>query len=158
MSYVKSEHNRSRVNRFHLELFDQGNLNVADEILADDFVAHAPGTPAMWLEGVEGVKRAVIALRDGCTNIRVLDREDTVTKGGKVAVRWILTATHSGELFGIPPTGHRFTVTGISIFRMDPNGLGGKIAEMWIEWDQVGLMQQLGAILDQGAILTQEAG
>ncbi len=146
MSYVKSEHNRALVNRFHLELFDQGDLTVADDTFSDDFVAHAPGAPVGWLDGVEGVKRAATALRAGCTDIRVLDREDTTTKGGKVAVRWVMTATHTGDLFGVPPTGRRFTITGINVFRMDPNGPGGKIAELWVQWDRVGLMQQLGAV------------
>ena len=151
MSYLKSEHNRSTVNRFHLELFDQENLDIADKLFADDFVAHAPGALAEWLDGIEGVKRAVAALRAGCTDVRVLDREDTITKGGKVAVRWVLTATHTGDLFGIPATGRRFTITGISVFRMDPNGPDGKIVELWVQWDQVGLMQQLGAVPERAA-------
>ncbi len=57
-------------------------------------------------------------------------------------VRWSMTGTHGGELMGVPPTGRPIEVTGFDLFRIEER----KIAELWQNWDQLGLMQQIGAI------------
>ena len=68
--------------------------------------------------------------------------EDELADGDKVATRWTATGTHTGELMGIPPTGKQVTVTGMDINRL----VGGKIVEHWGEFDQMGMMQQLGVV------------
>ena len=57
-------------------------------------------------------------------------------------VRWTARGTHQGELLGITPTGKKFSITGISFLRI----ANGKIAEQWVNWDTLGLLQQLGAV------------
>jgi predicted ester cyclase len=57
-------------------------------------------------------------------------------------IRWTMSGTHQGELMGIAATGKRMTVTGFDLFRI----AGGKIVEMWQDADQLGMLQQLGAI------------
>ena len=59
-----------------------------------------------------------------------------------VAALWSLTGTHLGPFMGIAPTGKRIAITGVSMYRIS----GGKIVEEWVEWDALGLMQQLGAV------------
>ncbi len=66
---------------------------------------------------------------------------DQIGEDDKVAVRWNFTGTHKGELMG-HPTGKQVTMTGISIVRI----VNGKIAEAWEEWDNLGMMQQLGVV------------
>jgi len=66
--------------------------------------------------------------------------EDMITEGDKVVLRWTWGGTHTGEFWGVPPTGMQVTVTGISILRIE----GGKIVEEWGEMDNMGLMAQLG--------------
>lgn len=68
--------------------------------------------------------------------------EQQIAEGDKVVTRWKAQGTHKGELMGIPPTGKQVTVTGISIERI----VGGMIVESWEEFDQMGMMQQLGVI------------
>ena len=58
----------------------------------------------------------------------------------KVAVRVTNRGTHQGELMGIPPTGRQVTITGITINRLS----GGKIEEQWNNFDQLGVLRQLG--------------
>jgi hypothetical protein len=58
------------------------------------------------------------------------------------ATRFTFCGRHTGDLFGIAPTGKAFTVTGIDIHRIE----GGRIVEEWTSWDVFGLMQQLGAL------------
>jgi predicted ester cyclase len=65
-----------------------------------------------------------------------------VVEGGKVAVRWTMTGTHTGEWKGIPPTNKRVTFWGISIDRI----AGGKFVESWERYDTLGWMQQLGLV------------
>jgi steroid delta-isomerase-like uncharacterized protein len=67
---------------------------------------------------------------------------DLVTEEGKVVVRWNFTGTHKGPLMGIAPTNKRVAMTGMSITRVG----GGKIVEAWEEWDNLGMMQQLGIV------------
>jgi len=56
--------------------------------------------------------------------------------------RWSCRGTHKGDLGGIAPTGKQITISGVSIARV----AGGKMAEGWINWDALGLMQQLGVV------------
>jgi predicted ester cyclase len=58
-----------------------------------------------------------------------------------VVDRWTFSGTHSGEFMGAPATGKRVTVSGIDIFRV----ADGRLAELWQSWDQLGMMQQIGA-------------
>lgn len=63
-------------------------------------------------------------------------------EGDRVAVRYHLDMTHRGEFQGIPPTGKRVRLNGISILRFADD----KVVERWNEGDFLGLLQQLGAI------------
>ena len=68
--------------------------------------------------------------------------EDVVAQGDRVPVRWTFHGTHEGEFFGSPPTGARVTMSAIEINRV----VDGKIVEHWVELDQLGILQQIGAI------------
>jgi hypothetical protein len=70
-----------------------------------------------------------------------------LAEGDRVVTRWTARGTHRGELMGIPPTGKPVTMTGITINRLE----GGKVVEDWTVFDQLGLLQQLGAIPAPGA-------
>ena len=65
-----------------------------------------------------------------------------IADGEYVATRWTATGTHKGDLFGIAPTGKQSTVTGITI----DHWVDGKVAEAWVNWDTLGLLQQIGAV------------
>ena len=72
--------------------------------------------------------------------------EDQIAEGDTVMTRWSGRGTHQGPLMGIPPTGKQSTVTGMSIGRSE----GGKIVEVWTEFDLLGVLQQLGVIPTMG--------
>ncbi len=69
-----------------------------------------------------------------------------VAEDDKVVIRVGISATHEGELLGIPPTGNRLALSAIEIYRLE----GGEIAEQWVQVDTLGMMQQLGAIPTPG--------
>jgi steroid delta-isomerase-like uncharacterized protein len=115
-------------------------LNRAGELVAADFVDHAP-MPGQ-APGLEGVKRKWAMYLDAIPDFRITI-EDLVAEGEKVAVRRTYEGTHTGgPLLGIPATGKRFQFGGISIFRL----ANGRIAEHWEQLDRLALMQQLGVV------------
>jgi steroid delta-isomerase-like uncharacterized protein len=134
------EENKALIRRFVQEAFNQGNLDVADEVYAPRFFSYDPATSEEERRP-EDVKQFVNMYRsafpDGRTTI-----EDLIAEGDKVAYRWAYRGTHQGELMGIAPTGKEVTITGITIDRIS----GGRIEEEWNNFDQLGMLQQLGVV------------
>lgn len=139
---MSTQDNRAVVQRWFNEVFTQGNLGVADEIFASDYVNH---DPTGWPQGPQGAKAAASAYRAGYSDL-AFTIEDQIAEGDRVTTRWTAHGTHDGELYGVPPTGKKVTVTGISIERI----AGGKIAETWVNFDALGMLQQLGVIPTMG--------
>jgi steroid delta-isomerase-like uncharacterized protein len=132
--------------REHLEvLFNQHRVDRTDETVAADYVDHAllPGQAP----GLAGAKKKWAGYLAAFPDVR-LTIEDMVAEGDKVAVAWTGEGTQQGELLGIPPTGKRVRVMGISIYRLAE----GKIAEQWEQWDRLNLMQQLGVVPAPGQV------
>jgi steroid delta-isomerase-like uncharacterized protein len=134
------EENRALIQRFVEEAFNRGNLGVVDEIYSPDYVGHTAGAPEQT-SGPEGVKGFVGLYRSAFPDLHTTI-EDIVTEGDKLAYRWTAVGTHQGELFGVPPSSNRVELTGITIERME----GGKIVETYNNFDQLGMMRQIGAI------------
>ena len=134
-----SEENKAVIRRFYEEVWNEKNLDAIDELIAADHVDHTlpPGLPP----GREGVKAFVSMYLSAFPDTK-MTIEDIVAEGDKVVTRWTATATHTGELMGIPATGKQVTVTGLDINRYS----GGKSVEHWGKFDQMGMMQQLGVI------------
>jgi predicted ester cyclase len=119
------------------EVFGQGKLEVADEIIAPDFIDHEMSDA----RGPEALKEAANMLRAAFSGLK-FSMEDTITEGDQIAIRFLATGTHTGEFAGAPASGKPISVNGIDIIRFE----GGKAVEHWGFMDQVGLMQQIGAM------------
>jgi steroid delta-isomerase-like uncharacterized protein len=139
-----SEENKALARRFLEEACNEGNLGVVDEIVASDYVLHDPALPEE-IRGPEGVKGFVQMYRSAYPDI-VITVEDQIAEGDDVVTRWTGRGTHQGELLGVPPSGNRVEVAGITIDRIS----GGKFAESWTTYDALGMMQQIGAIPPPG--------
>ena len=136
-----SEENKELARRWN-KIFE-GDFAIAEEIVAEDCVYH--NGPPDILPGPEGVKEWAIMIRNGFPDIRIT-AEDFVAEGDKVAGRVDAEGTHNGEFFGVPPTGKTVTFSGINIMRI----ADGKIVEHWVQYDTMGIMQQIGAIPGPG--------
>jgi steroid delta-isomerase-like uncharacterized protein len=137
---MSAEENKSVSRRVAEEIFNGGNLDLADELYAPDYVLHDPMLPED-LHGPEGLKQYAAMTLGAFPDARVTV-EDQVAEGDKVVSRWTATGTHTGDLMSIPPTGRRIKVSGITINRFS----GGKITEDWYQSDDLGMMRQIGVI------------
>ncbi len=132
------EANKAVVKRYWDELWNDKHGEILDEIAVDpvafhfpDGQAHQPPTLHKWFE------TALVAFPDVHFTVDILMAEDDL-----VAARWSYVATNTGEFLGRPGTGKRVIDKGIDIFRIE----NGKIVEMWVAQDSLGLMQQLGVL------------
>jgi steroid delta-isomerase-like uncharacterized protein len=137
-----SEQNKAFDRRI-FEAVSNKNLDALNELLADDMVDHElpPGLPP----GRDGTKAFLGMFTSAFPDIEVTI-EDQIAEGDKVVTRWTATGTHTGELMGIPATGKQVKMAGIDITRFS----NGKNVEHWGQFDQMGLMQQLGVIPTPG--------
>ena len=134
------EGNRALIQRFVEETFNRGNLDIVDEIYAPDYVGHTAGSPEQTL-GPEDVKEFVGLYHSAFPDLHTAI-EDIVTEGDKAAYRWTAVGTHQGEQLGVPPSNNRVELTGITIERIE----GSKIVETYNNFDQLGMMRQIGAM------------
>lgn len=135
-----SEQNKMLVRRAIEEVWNQGNFDLVDELIASDLVIHLPA-PGQEVRGPEGVKQFYGMLRAAFPDIH-FTINDQIAEGDRVVTRWTAQGTHTGEYRGIPPTGRQFKVTGIDIDRV----AGSKVVECWPIEDDLGLLQQLGLV------------
>jgi steroid delta-isomerase-like uncharacterized protein len=141
---VSTEENKALARRWFEDLFNAGNLEVAEEIVAPDHVNHDPTLPDIP-PGPEGQKQIVNLYRGAFTNAHI-SVEDQLAEGDRVVTRWTGSGTHQGELMGVAPTGNQVTITGLTINRISE----GKIVESWSNYDALGMMRQIGAIPEPG--------
>ncbi len=142
---MSSEQNKSVVSRWMDELFNKGNVSINDEILVPDYINHDPSLPEDN-RSREGFKQFVSMVRSAFPDFQ-LNCVDQIAEGDQVVTRFSMGGTHKGEFIGIAPTNKQSQLTGISIERL----AGGKVVETWVNWDALGMMQQLGVIPPPGS-------
>lgn len=113
------------VRRLYAEVFNEGRLEAADELVSPTFVAHGGPVDAT---GPDFFKGTATRLRDAFSGMR-FDLRDVFADGDRIAARWLMTGTHTGDSLGVPPTGEPVAREGIVIFRVDEHGL----AEQWTQ-------------------------
>ena len=139
-----SEGNKNAVRRLFEEVWNKGNLQVTDELFTPNYTHHDSSTPDVG-RGPESEKKRATLYRAAFPDFR-LTIEDLIAEGETVMARWSCRGTHKGDLSGIAPTGKQFTISGVSIARF----ANGKMAEGWVNWDALSLMQQLGVVPELG--------
>jgi steroid delta-isomerase-like uncharacterized protein len=133
-----SDKNKALAARIPLEAFNQGKLEVIDEVIADNSIDHdsmPPGFPP----GKEGLKLLAKSLRSAFPDFKItIDLQ--VAEGDLVVAHAKSTGTMKGEFGGMPPSGKTATWEAIHITRIKND----KIVEHWSVQDQLGMLQQLG--------------
>jgi predicted ester cyclase len=130
--------NKSVVRQFG-EALNNHALSLLDEIVAPDFVRYCQATPWIEIHSRDDFKRFLegdwASVPDGQTNLRLL-----VAEGDFVAVYCTLTGTQTGPWGPFSPSGKRFELDFAGVFRL----AGGKIVELWVTWDNLAALTQLG--------------
>ncbi len=135
---MSSEDNKAVVRTFFAGL-NHGNLDIVDQVCAENYRVHFPGTPGpMDRANVKLFWGGFFGAFPGIQHTI----EDIVAEGDKVAIRMVIQGVHRGDFQGIPPTGKQITIGALNIYHFS----GGKIVEQWVEYDAVGMLQQLGVM------------
>ena len=135
-----SDDDKRLVRRALEEIYAQGDLELANELVHPDFVDHEPAHPEQPT-GPESVRRTVRRLHSAFGELR-FEVEDEIADGDKVVQRVTMSGRHTGPLMGREPTGRPFAVRHVYIWRI----ADGKIAEHWGSRDDLGLLGQLGLL------------
>jgi len=117
---------------------NRGEVSEAEKVFAADCVIHINGIPDPNLS-VAGLQQMVAGLLAAFPDLR-FTIEDQFVAGDKVAIRWVAEGTNSAPFGNVPATGRHVRVDGLILDRV----ADGKVVERWEQWDQAGMMQQLG--------------
>jgi steroid delta-isomerase-like uncharacterized protein len=121
------------------DVWSEGKFEVVDRLVDARYIGHS--SPAgTETRGTEGYRQYFADLRAAFPDLHV-SVEDEIEEGDRVVVRWTARATHLGTFAGVPASGRRGEVAGISIYRI----ADGKVIECWTNMDNLGLLQQIGA-------------
>ncbi len=144
------EHNKTIVRRYQ-DAYNTGNFAALAEVVAADVLTPniVSGMPP-GLEGAQAVHQTtLLGMPDYHTHI-----EELIAEGDKVVARVTITGTHTGNFWGLPPTGRRVNLSAIYIVRIADD----KIVEHWGEEDGMKVYRQLGFKLKPEPLADQPAG
>ena len=130
------EETKAIVTRYLEEFWNNGRMEIADDIVAADYTDHRPVGET---KGPAALKQFATAFRNAFPDLHFLV-QDRFTEQEKAVARWTFNGTHKGELLGIAATGHKVTLQGTTILHLS----GGRITETWVFWDRLSLLEQLG--------------
>jgi predicted ester cyclase len=139
---MSTEDNKRVVRRLYAEGF---KFSAMDEFFSPDLIYHDPPPIPGLKPGLEAIKQTFRTFASAAPEGNPIIH-DLIAEGDLVVVRMTAAGLHTGELFGIPPTGKRLEMTGIVIYRFQD----GKIVERWAQHDFLGLMHQLGVLAATG--------
>jgi steroid delta-isomerase-like uncharacterized protein len=133
------EKNVELMKRWYREVWREARNETIFELIAPRASLHGQTGPAEEIKGPEGFLAFAQRIREAFPDTEVAV-EDVFCVGDKVAVRWVATGTHTGSGMGVPPSGKRISISGMTIARI----LEGKIVEGWDSWDRLGMLEQIG--------------
>ncbi len=137
---MSAEQNKSIVRRWVEGGWNGGDLALIDQLLAPDYVLHDPQAPVP-ITSSAAFKEFVTAYRTALPDMH-MTVDDLIAEGDKVVWRFTARGTHDGPLMSLPPSGRPVVTTGIVISRF----VDGKWAEDWLNFDLLGMLQQIGVI------------
>ena len=124
--------------RMFEEVINNGNLGVADELFADDFIDHGPMGD---IHGRDAFKALVAQWRDAVPDVHCTVK-DVFADGDRVA--WLVhtTGTHTGDSLGFPATGKKFETVSPNIARFRDE----RVVEHWAEQGMISMLGQIGVL------------
>ena len=121
---AKLEANKALVRRVYRDWWNaHGNAASVDEMVKPDFIGHLDNGK---IRTIDTLRQDIAVFQSALGGLRE-DVDDLIAEGDRVAVRYTLHATHTGDFYGVKATGKTIKISGIEIFRIED----GKIAEFW---------------------------
>ena len=134
-----SQENIAAARRVIEEAFNQGNLDVIDEVCAESYTDH---DPMLGDQDREAAKQSIAAYREAFPDLH-FEVEDAFAADDKVVIRWTANGTFENSLMGLEPNHEKGQpIHGIGIDRFED----GKVVESWAQWDTLQFMRDIGAI------------
>lgn len=146
------EENIGLMRRWFKEVWNEKRLETIHELLAPNAVGIGELEDGGKLQGPDEFATFAKRLHAAFPDIDVTV-EDAFGAGDKVVLRWSANMTHSGDDLGMPASGERVHITGITIARI----ANGQIVEGWDNWDQLAMLKQIGAYQATQADLKKSA-
>jgi len=137
---MNTDSNKQLIRTWIAEGWNKGNLGDVDALYTPDFVQHDPQNP-LPVNSAAALKLYVGGFRMALPDL-TMSIDDLIAEDDKVVWRFTGRGHQTGQFGPIPPTGREGVVTGTVTFRC----AGGKIAEAWVNVDNLGMLQQLGVI------------
>lgn len=138
-----AEDNRQLVRRMVEEVWNKKRPENVDEFITRDYLRHSPSGE---LRGAKGFRKDYDTYTGAFPDCQIR-LDELLCEGDRVYARWTGLGTHKGKLMGVPPSGQKLSVPGMSVFRVS----GGRIAEEHTVWDTLDMMRQLGAVVEAPA-------
>ncbi len=148
---MSAKENVALMRRWFEEVWNQGKIETVNELLAEDAVGMGQGEPGVEIHGPTDFIPFFHRIRGAFPDLK-LTVEDAFGARDMVIVRWSATMTHKGDHLGIPASGKPVRITGMTMVRIRD----GKIVEGWDNWDQLAMMQQIGAYEHPRAALVKK--
>ena len=139
---MSTEDNKRLVRRFY-EAIDRGDIDVMDELVAENYLDHNPPPFPGLAKGREGLKQSFEIFWQATPGHHQI--EDQIAEGDRVVTRLTSYGKHEGDLPGAPRTGNDLKMTSITIHRIED----GKLVEKWAEKDVIGFLKQIGVMPQQ---------
>jgi steroid delta-isomerase-like uncharacterized protein len=134
------EENVELMRRWFREVWNEGRTQTIYDLLATDAVGSGELEDGSQVRGPAEFVPFVQRLRGAFPDMNIVV-EDAFGAEDKVVSRWSATMTHRGDHLGMPATGKRVRLTGITVVRIRDR----QIVEGWDNWDQLGMLKQIGA-------------
>jgi len=139
LDVVRDEQLNTATAKRALEEISKGRLELIDELFDPGYVGHDPAADGDTV-GLDALRTVISGYTNGFDMTMSVDQQ--FAEGDRVVCQWHMSALHTGEFMGLPATHKNVEVTGTTIVRFQD----GKIAEDWWQWDNLGMLRQLGMV------------
>ena len=134
------ERNKAVAHRVFDEILNGGRYGLFDELYSKDFVKHVDRRLATLAQEIEDAKGMRIASSD-----LVMSVDAMIAEGDMVAILYTGRGTNTGPFQGMPPTGRKLEISGMTLYRFS----NGRIAEEWATYNMLEILRQLGLLPEE---------
>ena len=135
---MSNDRNLDLARQYFEHLWNRGDLTAVPRLCAEEVTGHVNGAT---IHGHETLRQRVAALH-AVYAAPTFAIDDLIADRDRVLARWSFRAVQTGPAHGRPATGRAITITGMNLFRIS----AGRIAELWVNADDLGELEQLGVV------------